>query len=68
MARYLSGYNLKQITWHESPLKFLEASERYTIVFENDDKQEVVISGSIECIISRLKEMPGYVVSSYGII
>lgn len=57
----------KTITLHESPLKFLEMSERYTIVFENHDRHEVIISGTIEGIISRLKEMPGYIVSSYGI-
>jgi hypothetical protein len=57
----------KTIILHESPLKFLETSERYTIVFENQDRHEVIISGTIEGIISRLKEMPGYVVSSYGI-
>lgn len=57
----------KTITLHESPLKFLEASPQYTIVFENQDRHEITVSGTTDSIIGRLKEMPGYIVSSYGI-
>ena len=57
-----------RVIMHENPLKFLEASTQYTIIFENQVKQQVAVSGTIEGIISKLKEMPGYVVSSYGIV
>ena len=57
----------KRVVLHENPLKFLEASPQYTIVFEDNNKQAIIISGTIDAIISRLKELPGYVVSSYGI-
>jgi hypothetical protein len=57
----------KTITLHESPLKFLEASPQYTIVFENQDEHEIAVSGTAEIIIEKLKELPGYVVSSFGI-
>ena len=57
----------RSITMHESPLDFLEATIQYKIIFEDQNKHTVTVSGTIEGIISRLKEMPGYVVSSYGI-
>ena len=52
----------KRITLHESPLKFLEAPPQYTLVFENQNRQDVRVSGTIESIVSKLREMPGYVV------
>ena len=56
-----------RVILHENPLKFLEAALQYTIIFEDQTKQEIRVSGTIDSIVSRLKEMPGYVVSSYGI-
>ena len=56
----------KCVLLHENPLRFLDASPQYTIVFEDHNKQEIRISGTIDGIISKLKELPGYVVSSYG--
>lgn len=57
----------KRVILHENPLKFLEASPRYTIIFEDQSTRNIVVSGTIDGIISKLKEMPGYVISSYGI-
>lgn len=57
----------KRVILHQNPLKFLEAPPLYTVIFEDQNKEEIHISGTIETIISRLKEMPGYVVMSYGI-
>lgn len=55
----------KQVTEHESPLKFLESSPEYTIMFENQKHEEFAIKGSIDEILARLSEK-GLVVSSYG--
>jgi hypothetical protein len=55
----------KQVTEHESPLKFLESPPEYTIVFENQKHEEFAVKGSIEEILTRLNEK-GLVVSSYG--
>lgn len=57
----------KRVIMHENPLRFLEASPQYTIIFEDQSRQEIYVSGTIDGIITKLKEMPGYVVSSYGI-
>lgn len=57
----------KRIILHENPLKFLEASPQYTIFFEDPSSFEFSVTGTIENIISKLKELPGYVVSSYGV-
>jgi hypothetical protein len=57
----------KRVVMHESPLKFLETPPHYTIRFENQKGEEFEVSGTIETIVSRLKEMPGYVVSPYGV-
>lgn len=54
----------KQVTEHESPLKFLESPPEYTIVFENQKHEEFAVKGSIEEILTRLNEK-GLVVSSY---
>jgi hypothetical protein len=57
----------KHITLRESPLKFLESPPQYTIIFEDQDGKDLVVSGSIETIVASLKERPGYIVSSYGV-
>ena len=52
---------------HETPLKFLEAPPQYTITFEGQSHREFTVSGSIDTIVSILKEKQGYVVAAYGI-
>jgi hypothetical protein len=52
---------------HENPLRFLEGSPEYTIFFEDQSRHEIYVSGTINGIVTKLKEMPGYVVSPYGI-
>ena len=55
----------KQVTEHETPLKFLETPPEYTIIFENQKHEEFAIKGSIDEILARLNEK-GLIVSSYG--
>lgn len=45
----------------------MEAPPSYTIIFKDQSNKRFILTGSIEKIVQRLKEMPGCVVSSYAV-
>lgn len=55
-----------KVILHENPLEFLDSPTLYTITFENQSYKRFSLTGNIDYIMQRLKEMPGCVISSRG--
>jgi hypothetical protein len=56
-----------KVVLHQNPLDFLDAPTIYSITFKDQCGKLFILTGGVENIVKRLKEMPGAVVSPYAV-